>query len=372
MDLALNPFPWFRTMRESAPVYFEQRNNMWNVFRYDDVETVLTDYAKFSSQFIGSNQPIDASLINTDPPRHRQLRSLVSQAFTPRTIERLTPRITTIVNELLDKVVTSDKMDIIHDLAYPLPVIVIAELLGIPHEDRVRFKHWSDQVVGAVPADGRNPQSEMSEYFLGMIEQRRKEPRNDLISALLSAQIEGQHLNVEELLGFCILLLVAGNETTTHLISNAFLCFDEYPETMEQLRAEPELIPSAVEEVLRYRSPVKLMFRATTTDTKVGEQKIPAGDGVIAWIASANRDETQFPDADTFDIRRSPNRHIAFGHGIHFCLGAPLARLESKIALRIMLERMHEIRRVPGVSLEATDAFILLGVKQLPVVFKGN
>ena len=191
MDVALNPFPWFRIMRESAPVYFEQRNDLWNVFRYDDVQTVLTDYTNFSSQFIGSNQPIDASLINTDPPRHRQLRSLVSQAFTPRTIERLTPRITAIVNELLDEVVPSGKMDIIHDLAYPLPVIVIAELLGIPHEDRVRFKHWSDQVVGAVPAEGRDPQSEMSEYFLEMIEQRRMEPRNDLISALLSAQIEG-------------------------------------------------------------------------------------------------------------------------------------------------------------------------------------
>jgi cytochrome P450 len=372
MDLALNPFPWFRVMRESAPVYFEQRNSMWNVFRYNDVQKVLTDYTKFPSQFIGSNQPLDASLISTDPPRHKQLRSLVSQAFTPRTIERLAPRITTIVNELLDNVVPVGKMDIIHDLAYPLPVIVIAELLGIPHEDRERFKHWSDQVVGAVPTEDKDPQREMGEYFLWMIEQRRKEPRNDLISALLAAQIEGQHLNVEELLGFCILLLVAGNETTTHLISNAFLCFDEYPEAMEQLRAEPALIPSAVEEVLRYRSPVKLMFRVATVDTKIGDQKIPEGQGVIAWIASANRDEARFPNADTFDIRRSPNRHIAFGHGIHFCLGAPLARLESKIALGIMLERLHEIRRVSDVPLEATEAFILYGVKQLPIVFKGN
>ena len=165
-------------------------------------------------------------------------------------------------------------MDVIHDLAYPLPVIVIAELLGIPREDRVRFKHWSDQVVGAVPAEGKDPQIEMSEYFVEMIEQRRIEPRNDLISALRSAQIEGQHLSVEELLGFCILLLVAGNETTTHLISSGFLCFYEYPETMEQLRADPELIPGAVEEVLRYRSPVKLVFRALTSDTKVGDQKI--------------------------------------------------------------------------------------------------
>lgn len=174
------------------------------------------------------------------------------------------------------------------------------------------------------------------------------------------------------MLGFCILLLVAGNETTTHLISNAFLCFDKYPEAIEQLRTEPALIPGAVEEVLRYRSPVKLMFHVTTTETIIGDQKIPEGYGVIAWIASANHDETQFPDASTFDIRRSPNRHLAFGHGIHFCLGAPLARLESKIALGIMLERLREIRRVADVPLEATEAFILLGVKQLPVVFKGE
>ena len=372
MDQALNPFPWFRMMRESAPVYFDSRHDTWGVFRYNDVQRVLSDYASFSSQFSDSNQPLDASMINTDPPRHRQLRSLVSQAFTPRTIAQLTPRIATIVNELLDAVAPAGKMDIIDDLAYPLPVIVIAELLGIPREDREHFKLWSDQLVGAASTGGRNPQRAMGEYFLRMIELRRREPRDDLISALLAAQIDGQHLSVQELLGFCILLLVAGNETTTNLIGNAIMCFDEHPETMEQLRAEPDLLPGAIEEVLRFRSPIKMMFRVATTDTRIGDQEIPAGQEVIAWISSANRDEEQFPGADTFDFKRSPNRHLAFGYGIHFCLGAPLARLESKIALGIMLERFKEIQQVRDVPLEATSSFLLYGVKHLPVVFKAG
>lgn len=369
-EFALNPFPWYRTMRESAPVYFEKRNHSWGVFRYNDVQRVLSDYSTFSSQFMGAEQPLDTSMISTDPPRHRQLRSLISQAFTPRTVARLEPRITAIVHELLAEVAPTGRMDVIDDLAYPLPVIVIAELLGIPREDRERFKYWSDQVVGAAPTAGRDPQVEMSRYFLHMIEQRRREPRDDLISALLATQIDGQHLTEQELLGFCILLLVAGNETTTHLIGNAILCLDEHPEALAQLRAEPDLLPGAIEEVLRYRSPVRLMFRVTTQDTMIGDQEVKAGSGLQAWIASANQDEEQFPNAEQFDIRRSPNRHLAFGYGIHFCLGAPLARLEAKIALGIMLERLRELRRVRDVPLEPVGSFILFGVKHLPVTFK--
>jgi len=372
MDQALNPFPWFRMMRESAPVYFNSRNKMWSVFRYGDVQRVLSDHTSFSSQIMDSNQPLDASIVNTDPPRHRQLRSLASQAFTPRAIAQLTPRISEIVHELLDHVVSRGRMDVIDDLSYPLPVMVIAEMLGVPLADRERFKRWSDQVVGAASSSAQDPQQEMSEYFLWMIEQRRREPHDDLISALLAAQDEGQRLSVQELLGFCIILLVAGNETTTHLIGNAVLCFDEYPEVVEQLLAEPALLPDAIEEVLRYRSPLKVMFRAANIDTKIGDQVIPAGQGVMAWIGSANRDEAQFPGAETFDIRRSPNRHLAFGYGIHFCLGAPLARLEVKIALGIMLERLQEIQRDRDVPLEASEAFILHGVKHLPIVFNGN
>ena len=366
----LDPFPWYKLMRESAPVYRDPRRGNWSVFSYNDVQRVLSEHSVFSSQFNESGQPLDASMISIDPPRHRQMRSLVTLAFTPRTIARLEPRISEIVNELLDGVTTRGQMDVINDLSYPLPVIVIAELLGIPLEDRERFKLWSDQFVGAAPSSGNDPQEEMSDYFKWVIEQRRKEPEDDLISALLAAQIDGKHLTEQELLGFCVLLLVAGNETTTHLIGNATWCFDDHPAAWAELRANPTLLPDAIEEVLRYRSPVKLMFRITAQDTRIGDKDIPAGTGVTAWIGSADRDEAQFPNAETFDIHRTPNRHLAFGHGIHFCLGAPLARLESKIALGIMLKRFSNIQRDREVELEPVSAFILHGLKHMPIVFE--
>jgi cytochrome P450 len=368
----LNPFPRYRFMREANPVYYHPQYHFWQVFRYDDVVRVLSDYTSFSSNFAGGQggAPLSSSMISMDPPRHRQLRNLVTQAFTPRSVAQLSERITTITNKLLDQVAATGHMDIIDDLTYPLPVIVIAEMLGIPQEDREQFKIWSDAVVGASESEDGNPQAEMSTYFLNMIQQRSRERKDDLISALLDAQIDGQHLNQRELLGFCILLLVAGNETTTNLIGNAILCFDEHPEVMEQLRAEPELLPGAIEEVLRYRSPVQFMYRRVAADVTIRDSQLRAGQMVLAWIGSANRDEAQFPDPDYFDIRRTPNRHMAFGHGIHFCLGAPLARLEAKIALTLLLERFDEIQRVRSVPLEATGSDIVYGVKHLPITFR--
>ncbi len=369
----LNPFPWYSRMRTTEPVHYYEQYGIWQVFRYDDVQRVLSDYTTFSSSFGGQGQdPLSNSLISMDPPRHRQLRNLVTQAFTPRSVARLSERITTIVTELLDNVVANGRMDIIDDLSYPLPVIVIAEMLGIPQEDREHFKQWSDAIVGVTSPGSNNPRQEMGAYFLNMIEQRRRDPDDDLISALLAAQIDGVHLDQRELLGFCILLLVAGNETTTNLIGNALLCFDEHPETMDQLRAEPGLIPSAIEEVLRYRSPVQMMYRHAISDVIVGEQNIQAGETIMAQIGSANRDEAQFPNADTFDIRRTPNRHIAFGHGIHFCLGAPLARLEAKIALTLLLERLQDIRRIRDIPLEGMGSNIVYGVRHLPVTFRAR
>ncbi len=371
-DQRLNPFPAYRLMRDTRPVYYLEPYDTWQVFGYDDVMRVLSDHAAFSSNFSGGqneDDPLSASVISMDPPRHRQLRNLVTQAFTPRAVAGLSERITAIVNELLDRVVAGGRMDVIDDLAYPLPVIVIAEMLGIPQADRLRFKAWSDAIVGASEGTA-NPQAEMSEYFLALIEQRR-EGKNDLISALLEAQIDGVHLTQRELLGFCILLLVAGNETTTNLIGNAILCFNENPGLMEQLRAAPELLPAAIEEVLRYRSPVQMMYRRAAADVTLGDEQIRKGQMVLAQIGSANRDEAQFPYPDRFDISRTPNRHLAFGHGIHFCIGAPLARLESKIALTLMLERLREIKLDVATPLEATGSAIVYGVKHLPVTFQG-
>jgi cytochrome P450 len=379
----LNPFPWYQTMRQSAPVFYNDQRYSWHLFRYDDVQRALSDYTVFSSQFGGPgaapggvNDPLAASLISTDPPRHRQLRALVTQAFTPRAVEALAPRIRAIVDELLDNVSAQGHLDVIQDFGYPLPVIVIAELLGIPSRDREQFKRWSDAVVSmgnAGGADGEpyegDAERDMAHYFLDMIEERRRQPGPDLISGLLAANIDGQRLTLPELLGFGSLLLVAGNETTTNLLGNALMTFTGLPEVWERLRREPALVPEAIEEVLRYRSPVQSMFRVTKAPVELSGQQVPAGARVVAWIGSANHDEAQFTDPEHFMLGRSPNRHLAFGNGIHYCLGAPLARLEAKIALTAMLQRFRTVERIPGAPLERLPSMILYGVRSLPIKF---
>ncbi|MBA3826057.1 MAG: cytochrome P450 [Ktedonobacterales bacterium] len=376
----LDPFPWYATMREHAPVFQQGGGGPWHVFRYDDVQRVLSDYETFSSQEGrgGGTDPLGASIISLDPPRHRQLRTLAAMAFTPRAVAQLEPRIRAITNELLDAVVGRGTMDVITDLAYPLPVTVIAEMLGIPVADRARFKVWSDAIVqgsqeeavaAALATMGADWYGEMVDYFRHTIEARKTAPQDDLISALIAAQVDGEHLSMQELIGFCILLLVAGNETTTNLLGNALLCFDESPATEQQLRAAPQLLPTAIEEVLRYRAPVPMMFRAAVKDVELSGQRVPAGSAMIAWIGSANRDGAQFPEPERFDITRTPNRHLGFGYGIHFCLGAPLARLEARVALGEMLARLRDIRRVPNVTLEPLGGNIVSGVRHLPVTF---
>ena len=378
----LDPFPFYRRMRQTNPIYHDVERQSWNIFRYEDVQRVLSDYDTFSSQFQdgGSENVFAASMISADPPRHRKLRALVTQAFTPRAVEALAPRIDNLVKELLDNVQSSGEMDVIRDLGYPLPVIVIAELLGIPASNREKFKTWSDIIVSM--SDGgdlmdsqsfqASPIMEMSAYFFNMIENRRNQPGDDLISALLAANIEGEHLEIFEMLGFCALLLVAGNETTTNLIGNTMKIFAENPEAWGRLRAAPELLPQAIEEALRFRSPVHSMFRVTRTEVILSGQTIPAGEQVIAWIGSANHDEDQFADPDRFILDRSPNRHLAFGNGIHYCLGAPLARLEARITFGELLERFNTFSIKPGAMLERHPSSIVYGLRSLPIVFKPN
>jgi len=378
----LNPFPIYAQMRRSDPVYFDPRRQNYNIFRFEDVQRVLSEYTTFSSQFTGgqsdtAGEPFSASMISTDPPKHRKLRTLVSQAFTPRSVEALAPRIQAIVNELLDAVSETGQMDAIEHLGYPLPVIVIAELLGVPIEDRAKFKEWSDIVVSLADlgsevdyeAFNNVAVMEMSAYFFNMIEKRRVEPSDDLISGLLQAEVDNEKLSVIELLGFCALLLVAGNETTTNLIGNALLTFTENPGTWERLRQQPDLLPSAIEEVLRYRSPVQSMFRVTKEEATLAGTTIPSSQPLVAWIGSANHDENQFPEPEKFDIERKPNKHLAFGQGIHYCLGAPLARLEASIALGGMLERFSSIRLAPNAELERIPSILIYGLRGLPIKF---
>ncbi|GHO86049.1 cytochrome P450 [Dictyobacter formicarum] len=394
LDQLLNPYECFTALRtESGPVSYNERGKFWEVFEYDDVLALASDHETFSSdgsQFVEHPDQMvkGQSVLTTDPPRHRQLRSLVSQAFTPRAIASMAARIAEITHNLLDQVAWQGAMDIIADLSYPLPVIVISEMLGIPSEDRAQFKHWSDQMVVSEYEDlsrdnieeynkrvrtiMRQTLDELYDYFRQVLAERRLQPRHDLVSALLAAQIEGESLSEPDILAFCALLLIAGNITTTNLIGNALLCFDEHPEAMEQLHARPDLIPQAIEEVLRYRSPALLVGRYATRPIEIHGQTIPRGQLIIGWLACANFDQVQFPQPERFDIERTLNRHLAFGHGIHFCLGAPLARLEAKIALGILLERFQHIRRERTQSIETIRSVFIMGPKHLPVTFRAR
>ncbi len=368
-------YSWFEEMRTNRPVFQDEVMPLWQVFRYEDVSEVMTDYARFSSQPLGvfTGSFLKDTLVTKDPPDHRKLRNLVNQAFTPRAVAHLSDRITQITQELLDQVRPQGRMDIVSDIAFPLPAKVIADMLGVPSEDWDIFQRWarvdSSDPAAARQGEGRSMQGEMFDYFSSLLEERRRVPREDLVSALSVAEIDGERLSESELVRFCMLLLAAGQETTKNLIANAIVCFTDHPGAMERLMREPALMPTAIEEVLRYLPPVWFLFRQTRTDVVLGGQHIPAGQNLLAWTASANRDPALFPDPDRFDIQREPNRHLAFGHGIHFCVGAPLARLEARIALPMMLEQLRDLQRVEGVPVTVHMGIVFV-IRSLPVTFQ--
>ncbi len=393
-------YDWFEEMRNTQPVWLDESSGCWHVFRYADVNTIITDYKLFSSErrqrrFVpsrntdqaNSEQRSGRSLLTMDPPQHRQYRNLVSPSFTPRALSRLSDRIATITQELLDQISVNGHADIVTDIAYPLPTIVIAEMLGVPTSDRPLFKQWADGLLSSQLTDAEftrpdeqqrnNPEmqrlsrlfEEMSDYFKTMLEDRRRQPREDMMSELITAEVDGEHLNMGDAISFCILLLLAGHVTTTNLISQAIRCFDEHPAALEQVRQDPTLMPGAIEEVLRYASPVWRLSRTTTADVTIDGVTISADSLVFGWLASANRDERQFPEPQHFDITRNPNRHIAFGHGIHFCIGAPLSRLETSIALPMMVEQLRNLHVVRHQPLELFEGRVLFGFKHLPVSF---
>jgi len=371
-------FAWFEQMRTQHPVFHNEPLPLWHIFRYDDVKEVLTDYSRFSSQPLpGFSIPAtEDTLVAKDPPDHRKLRNLVNLAFTPRAVAHLSDRIAQITQDLLDQARSEGKMDVVSDIAFPLPAKVIAEMLGVPDEDWDIFQRWA-RVSGGNTRDSRHDTGdlprdmfeEMSGYFSKLLAERRRSPREDLISALSVAEIDGERLSENELVRFCILLLAAGQETTKNLIANAILCFTDHPDILARLRREPDLMPSTIEEVLRYLPPVWFVFRRTLTDVELGGQLIPANQAVLPWLASAARDPSQFSNPDQFIIEREPNRHITFGHGIHFCIGAPLARLEAKIALPMMVEQMKDLRRVEGVPIEINTGIVFV-IENLPVTFQ--
>lgn len=344
-------------MRDEQPVWRDPESDTWHVYRYNDVAAILADYHSFSSDFASAYPSradlTEGNIVAMDPPRHDQLRSLVSQAFTPRAIGRLRPRIGQLTSALLDAVEDRTQIELVQDLSYPLPVTVIAELLGLPAEDRTQFKAWADALLEessldrgdeAAIAAARVQIGKFHDYLHGHVAQRRVAPGEDLLSDLVAAEVDGKRLDNGEIVGFATILLLAGHITTTMLLGNMLRCLDEYPDVQSTLRACPSGIPLAIEEALRYRSPVPRTARITTAEVCVGGQPIPARQMLHVWLLSANHDERRFADPDRFVAERSPNPHLAFGKGIHFCIGAPLARLEASIALDVLLQRFSQIR----------------------------
>ena len=356
---------WYRTMRDTNPVSHDPRTGAWSVFRYQDVATVLADHQTFRSDLrevmpIASDL-IEGNILRMDPPRHHRLRSLVSKAFTPTAISHMEGRVAELTEELLDETGGRHQMELVGDLSYPLPVIVIAEMLGVPAEDRAKFREWADALLTRDSSDpldttqlekARAQLNHFYDYLRGHVARRRVEPRSDVLTDLVAAEIDGERLADSEVVGFATVLLLAGHITTTALLGNAIRCLDEHPEAQAALRADQASIPLAIEEVLRYRSPFALLARATTTEVQLGGQNIPPKQLVMAWILSANRDERQFENPDDFVMDRQPNAHVGFGKGIHFCIGAPLARLEARVALGILLRRYSKLSVDPTYRLE--------------------
>jgi cytochrome P450 len=379
-DVRQNPFPHYARLRAEAPVLKLDPMGFWLVTRHQDVQFVLKSPQLFSSEAMagpqGHVEGVIPTIITMDPPMHGTFRALISRAFTPKMIAALEPRIREITHGLVSHIGRSPEFDLVEKVALPLPVRVIAELLGVEPKRFHDFKRWSDLLVDQMMRPGASPEqlayeqaegAAFQQYFRWAIEERRRHPGNDLISALIQAEEEHQHLTVDDIFAFAGLLLVAGNETTTNLLGNMVIALLRNPDQLAKLIADPSLIPGAVEETLRYDSPVQMLFRFAREDVELGGQTIPKGALVWPVLGSANRDETKFPDPDRFDITRETNGQVAFGHGIHFCIGAPLARLESRIAIEEMLPHLAEAR-LPERPIEYIDAFFLRGVKRLPIL----
>lgn len=383
-----NPFPLYAQARREHPVYRHEGLPVVSVFRYDDIQAILRDPSTWSNVFPpppGFTRPdhLPPSMLMLDPPEHTRLRGLVQQAFTPRRVRELEPRIEAIAEQLASDLVTRGTADFVATFAYPLPVVVIAEMIGVPAEDRELFRHWSDALVENLGGGLLGPPSPealakelaaveaMRAYFVERVEERRRKPREDLLSALVAAELEGSRLTFDEMLQMLVLLLVAGNETTRNLIANAVYTLIEHPESERQLRAHPEHVPSAVEEVLRFASPVQCDVRYLVRDTEVAGRHVEAGTIALLWLGSANRDESVFPDPDVFDIARADNRHLAFGFGPHFCLGANLARLEAQVALRVLLRRVRQWQLATSDPLPLHPSLIFRAMTELPLEVRG-
>ena len=427
IEQRFSPFDFYSSMRKNNPIVFDEENERWGVYRYNDIEKILRDHSRFSSKFGPLDLPLGIppeyeenihrpSLINSDPPYHRKLRSIVDTLFVPIEISKLAPRIENIVNELIDNIIeknnntTTSTMDLISDFAYPLPATVIAELLGVPFEDRDNYHQWADVIVGLEENSNidyikkvSKTFDEMDVYFSKLLEERKKsssstkdndDDNDTLIGRIIRAKVDGHSLSEREILTFSHLLLNAGHITTVNLIGNSIFSLLENPQELKRLQENKNsLIKPAIEETLRYRSPVQLVIRIANDDVTLSEEKEEGGGGreiekqeikikkgqkIILFLGSANHDESVFTDPERFDITRKNLRHMAFGTGIHFCLGAPLARLEGQIALRTLLERFDNLqfdfdysdRQDLYTKVTPLKSSLFLGLSHLPIRFQ--
>ena len=392
-----DPFPIFARLRAEEPVHWNEVLGGWVLTRYHHVRQVLND-ARFSADRItpfrnhlapDARTQVSELLkmlglwaVFNDPPEHTRRRALLNRAFTPRAVAGLRPLIATIVGRLLDRAARRGDMDLIRDFAYPLPASVIAAMIGVPVEDLDRFKQWSDDIATFVGSALASPDKreraergmrEIADYFRVMIDEHRRKPRGDILTALIMAQEGEARLSEDEIVASSVLLLFAGHETTTNLIGNGMLALLRHPDAQAALIADPGAAASAVEEMLRYDGPTQAMTRIAREPVELepGLPCIAADDRVFALLNAANRDGEVFPEPDRFDVRRGDTRHISFGYGIHFCLGAPLARLEGEIAVRALMQRLEGLALADNAP-EWSDSFVLRGVKALPVRFRAE
>lgn len=407
--MALRPgcgrFAGYEQALEESPIHQMSPFPVWHVMGYEACCQVLRDAEGFSNsplksfmipegeltraERVAKLKPMmgetaefveDLVLMN-DPPQHTRLRSLVSRAFAPAAMRKLTEQVESVANDLVDRVIAKESFELVEDFAIPLPIHIVAEILGVETDRMDDFKRWSDGFVSvpvqqalaglSLPEAG-NWREEFVEYFTEIIERRRREPRGDLISQLISLESEGEKVSFNELIAMCVLLIVAGNETSTNMISNAILALTQHPAEYEFLRDHREFIPSAIEEALRFYAPIQGFPRYAAKTTEVAGKRVSRGSMLMVWAGAANRDWNAFASPDIFDVTRNPNKHLAFGLGIHHCLGAGLARVEGKIALETLLDRLGILCPIPGKEPKFVQSTFLFGLSQYELTFDAN
>jgi cytochrome P450 len=372
-ELIEDPYPYYEDWRENKPIWKDEATGFWVLTRHDDVRSILKNSKDYSSKAMGQNgESSPLPLLTDDPPRHTQLRGLVNKAFTVRMLREIEAQVEKISTDLVDAIEPGKPADIVSALTTPLPVAVISQMMGIPSDRAEDFKRWSDALTGTLAGASLEQRQqdimEMGAFFTGLIPDRRANSGNDLVSAVVNAEIDGEKLADADIVGFCILLLIAGNETTTNLLGNFLNILVDRPDIFEQLAAEPELIDRGIEESLRFDGPVQFLMRQATQPVEYHGIMVKPGDVVQVVMGSANRDARAYENPNEFSLSRTKSHHHTFGFGIHFCIGAPLARLEAKMAMRCLLRKFKRVQRADAVD-ERVPSHLLRGFHHLNLVF---